>query len=929
VSRTLIFLHIPKTAGITLRQVIYRQYRPDECLLLHPKGTHEDRQAYFDYLNGEGPKPPMDRGGPLRAYLQELEGLSPKHLARIRVVMGHLWFGIHEGIPGPATYFTMLREPVDRVLSMYQQRKRGLRLDRGLTLSVEEWARSERDLYMNNEQTRRLASTSAIDTRLGPCTPEMFERALRNLREHVSAVGVTERFDLSLLVMARTFGWRKLAYTPANVSGARPRAEGLDDDVLAILRRNNEYDLELHRAAGEILDEQVERLGIDPKRDVATLQGRNRVRRRARAPAAARSTLGRRPRERAPSDEIDTVGGPVVTPPTIVFLHLGKTAGSTLRGLIRRQYRWEESLVLGPGGPDLDILIRYLNGEGPAPSGNFGPAENRERIREIPPEELMRYRAVMGHLWFGVHESLPGPSTYLTMLRDPIERVLSVYQQRVTGSGPSTALTLTVEEWARSERDPNLDNEQTRRLASHPSDADATAGAATPEMFESAVRNLRERVSVVGLTERFDLSLLAMARTFGWHKLSYTRTNVSTGRPRAEDLPEDVLGILRRHNEYDMELHRIGRGLLEEQVERLGIDPRRDVAALRRRNLVYRRTRSARDLLRTRLGARSWQTGPAGPEGGRDADVSAPSPAVIFLHVPKTAGWTLRDLFDRQFRPGEVWTAPATRGEPELHYLRYVQGEEDRPGRGGPADNNRRYRRMLRDLSPEQLERIRLLIGHFWFGLHEVLPFPAEYVTMLRDPVARILSLYAHRTTHHGLKKSLPDYLREGRDWELDNGQTRRLAGSAGDEDVRFAPATPELLERAKANLRRVRVVGVTERFDEFVALLRLDLGWRPFAYAPRNVTANRPREQDLDPAILEALRSRNALDLELHRFAGELMDERTAGRRAQVEARLRAIRRRNDLYRRAAPLARHVRKRARDARARLGQLLGSRGPGS
>jgi hypothetical protein len=126
-----------------------------------------------------------------------------------------------------------------------------------------------------------------------------------------------------------------------------------------------------------------------------------------------------------------------------------------------------------------------------------------------------------------------------------------------------------------------------------------------------------------------------------------------------------------------------------------------------------------------------------------------------------------------------------------------------------------------------------------------------------------------------------------------------------------------------------VRVVGVTERFDEFVALLRLDLGWRPFAYAPRNVTANRPREQDLDPAILEALRSRNALDLELHRFAGELMDERTAGRRAQVEARLRAIRRRNDLYRRAAPLARHVRKRARDARARLGQLLGSRGPGS
>ena len=297
--------------------------------------------------------------------------------------------------------------------------------------------------------------------------------------------------------------------------------------------------------------------------------------------------------------------------------------------------------------------------------------------------------------------------------------------------------------------------------------------------------------------------------------------------------------------------------------------------------------------------------------------------AVIFLHVPKTGGSTLRDLFARRFDRDEVWTPPVGRGKAERRYIQYVQGAEDRPGSvGGPTDFHRRYRRMLADLSPAELERIRLLVGHFWYGVHEVLPFPADYVTMLRAPIPRVLSLYAHRTAHHGVEKGLGEYVAEGRDWELDNGQTRRLAGASSGEDPRFVPATAGLLDRAKANLETVRVAGVTERFDEFLALLRIELGWRPFAYFPRNVSDGRPRESDLDPAILDAIRQRNALDLELHRFAGELMDRRTAGRRGEVEAGVRAIRRRNTVYRRAHPVALRVRKRARDARARLAQTV-------
>ncbi len=265
---------------------------------------------------------------------------------------------------------------------------------------------------------------------------------------------------------------------------------------------------------------------------------------------------------------------------------------------------------------------------------------------------------------------------------------------------------------------------------------------------------------------------------------------------------------------------------------------------------------------------------------------------------------------------------PAGPGEAAKHHMRYMQGLEEQPAGMGTPDPQRQYRRLVRELPPDRVGHLRLLIGHFSYGFHEALPFPADYITLIRDPVPRVLSMYAHRTAHQGLTRALADYVAEARDWEVDNGQTRRLAGLAGSISI-----TPRQLEQAKANLRTMRVVGVTERFDEFVALLGIELGWRPHAYLTRNVSEDRPRERDLDPAILEAIRERNALDVDLHRYAGELMDARIAERRPEVEARLRAIRRRNGVF--ANPVAIWLRERARDARASMAQLVRPRVRGS
>jgi hypothetical protein len=299
--------------------------------------------------------------------------------------------------------------------------------------------------------------------------------------------------------------------------------------------------------------------------------------------------------------------------PTIFFLHVPKTAGFTLRELIRRQYGPQETFLAAsrPGpGPKRAAFRQWLaeGGERPPDPILERLGEQLRRLNELSPERRSELRVVMGHLRYGIHEALPGPFTYLTMLRDPVDRVLSTYHHQVTRQG----LAVSVEDYIRSERTSRIDNGQTRRLAAVVS-GDAPPAAMTPAMFDSAVRNLREHFSVIGLTERFDLSVLAMARTFGWRKLGYVSYNVSRGRPRAQDLPADVVATIRRHNEYDLELLQIARALFDEQVAALGLDPEREVAAYRRRLRRYQRLRSARLRLRTAAA----RMGP--PESRREA----------------------------------------------------------------------------------------------------------------------------------------------------------------------------------------------------------------------------------------------------------------------------------------------------------------------
>lgn len=230
-TETLIFLHIGKTAGSTMRQILKRQFPSSQTMTVRARRRpREETLADF-------------------ALLPEADRLRP------RLIMGHTVFGLHEHVPRPCRYVTMMRDPVRLAVSQhrYVLRTPGHRHhERAQGMSLEEYVASGFALEMDNSQTRAIAGD--IGTPYGGCTLEMLETAKRNLAGHFAWVGVTERFDESVVLLGQTFGWGDVRYVSANVAhaGAPPTEAEVD-----LVRGANRLDLELYEHACNLLDGRI------------------------------------------------------------------------------------------------------------------------------------------------------------------------------------------------------------------------------------------------------------------------------------------------------------------------------------------------------------------------------------------------------------------------------------------------------------------------------------------------------------------------------------------------------------------------------------------------------------------------------------------------------------------------------------------------
>lgn len=185
----LVFIHINKTAGRTVRYILRSSYGARHCEV-------EPWHAPWD-------GPPFSA-----ADLRRLRKIYP----RLASIAGHRLTGFADlGEQGPALrYFTFLRDPVALCASRFQyhieyRKKKGV--------VFEEWIGRE---WLRDAQTKQIGGTSSVDD------------AVRMLTTKAVLVGLTERFDESLVLLkglrARDLD---IDYVPVNVARTNKLANEL------------------------------------------------------------------------------------------------------------------------------------------------------------------------------------------------------------------------------------------------------------------------------------------------------------------------------------------------------------------------------------------------------------------------------------------------------------------------------------------------------------------------------------------------------------------------------------------------------------------------------------------------------------------------------------------------------------------------------
>ena len=230
--------------------------------------------------------------------------------------------------------------------------------------------------------------------------------------------------------------------------------------------------------------------------------------------------------------------------------------------------------------------------------------------------------------------------------------------------------------------------------------------------------------------------------------------------------------------------------------------------------------------------------------------VAGAEEAVIFLHVPKTAGTTLNRLIEWEYPLFEIYSVDPV-------FFRWSASH-------------------LWQLPARRLKRTRMFKGHMLFGLHKILPQRATYITVLREPVDRVISAFYFMRSYM-LHPAYWQFRREN--WTLEdfvrrlpreNAQSKILAGGEFN-----SPCTEEIFEQAKENLlRHFSVVGLSERFEESLALMKLRFGWKLQRYSSFNVTRARPKKRDLPQTTLDLIVEKNSFDVALYECAAKLFED-------------------------------------------------------
>jgi hypothetical protein len=233
------FVHLPKTGGKTFRQICRKQYK--NCVAY--RLTNEDR-------------------------LKQLFQMPLEDIAMIDFIHGHFPISfLPPHMPKRFRYFTWLRDPVDRTISVYNywihsKRDFGMpaaKMVRENKMSLQDCM--DTDIYEIRYWLLPYVNLLGLGVEASGTPGEVLERAIehaaRSLLTHFDFVGITERYTEGLEYLQRTYGFRT-DYTIQNVTPPwAKRKTGATDEQKEQLREMLAPEYMIYEFAKKIFEKRI------------------------------------------------------------------------------------------------------------------------------------------------------------------------------------------------------------------------------------------------------------------------------------------------------------------------------------------------------------------------------------------------------------------------------------------------------------------------------------------------------------------------------------------------------------------------------------------------------------------------------------------------------------------------------------------------
>lgn len=253
-KRYYMFLHIPKAGGTTLKHIISKNYYPRHVIHAHA---------------------PELRKNPSIISI-------PGEAGSRRVVMGHHHRSglVYQLLNDrPIVHFTMLRDPIKRVISYFNFIKTGKshhpKQEQIKNWTLDDYVRSDFKEVQNGQTLRILGAHSADSIQSVWDDSELLLAEAKRVLEHeFSLFGLTERYSEFLIMANKVLGWQEIVYarkintarTAKQSSQAKVKSTSKSDDInegtLAVLKSRNQIDIALYEFASDLFEQRCQQLGI-------------------------------------------------------------------------------------------------------------------------------------------------------------------------------------------------------------------------------------------------------------------------------------------------------------------------------------------------------------------------------------------------------------------------------------------------------------------------------------------------------------------------------------------------------------------------------------------------------------------------------------------------------------------------------------------